>query len=155
MPSRADFLSVHVAHAVIVQPTDTIVNPLLRVDLGYNEMNFMNSTRGLITPHLDALANTGVILKNYCEWKCMHERVRGTGTKSRSYVQFELHDCSPITVECVSNVNNETRVMAMEPAVHRSLTTAVVTYSHAGSTYPMFACGLQTCSPSAHPHGVP
>jgi hypothetical protein len=27
----------------------------------------MNSTRGIITPHLDALANTGVILKNYCE----------------------------------------------------------------------------------------
>lgn len=27
----------------------------------------MNGTRGLITPHLDALANAGVILKNYCE----------------------------------------------------------------------------------------
>eukprot|EP00038_Savillea_parva_P008510 m.177434 g.177434 ORF g.177434 m.177434 type:complete len:563 (+) comp14347_c0_seq1:1-1689(+) len=38
---------------------------ILADDLGYNEMGFMNGTRGLITPNLDALANTGVILKNY------------------------------------------------------------------------------------------
>eukprot|EP00035_Acanthoeca_spectabilis_P016511 m.338095 g.338095 ORF g.338095 m.338095 type:complete len:554 (+) comp16533_c6_seq7:3379-5040(+) len=38
---------------------------ILADDLGYNEMGFMNGTRGLITPHLDALANAGVILKNY------------------------------------------------------------------------------------------
>ena len=36
-------------------------------DLGYNELGFMNSTRGIHTPHLDALANAGVILNNYCE----------------------------------------------------------------------------------------
>ena len=35
-------------------------------DLGYNEMGFMNETRGLISPNLDALAQKdGVILKNY------------------------------------------------------------------------------------------
>ena len=34
-------------------------------DLGYNEMGFMNETRGLISPNLDALAHTGIILKNY------------------------------------------------------------------------------------------
>eukprot|EP00040_Diaphanoeca_grandis_P023814 m.130076 g.130076 ORF g.130076 m.130076 type:complete len:552 (+) comp29456_c0_seq1:134-1789(+) len=38
---------------------------ILADDLGYNEMNFMNTTRGLITPNLDKLANNGVILKNY------------------------------------------------------------------------------------------
>ena len=35
-------------------------------DLGYNEMGFMNETRGLISPNLDELAQKdGVILKNY------------------------------------------------------------------------------------------
>ena len=34
-------------------------------DLGFNEMGFMNETRGLHTPHLDALAHAGVILRNY------------------------------------------------------------------------------------------
>ena len=34
-------------------------------DLGYNELGFMNSTRGIHTPVLDSLANSGVILKNY------------------------------------------------------------------------------------------
>ena len=39
---------------------------VLRQDLGYNEMGFMNETRGLISPNLDALAkNDGIILKNY------------------------------------------------------------------------------------------
>ena len=38
---------------------------ILADDLGYNEMNWMNSTRGLHTPNLDALAHDGVILKNY------------------------------------------------------------------------------------------
>lgn len=32
---------------------------ILADDLGYNELNFMNSTRGIVTPHLDDLANTG------------------------------------------------------------------------------------------------
>ena len=34
-------------------------------DLGYNELNFMNGTRGIMTENLDKLANAGVILKNY------------------------------------------------------------------------------------------
>lgn len=38
---------------------------ILADDLGYNEMGFMNSTRQLHTPHLDALAHGGVVLKNY------------------------------------------------------------------------------------------
>ena len=38
---------------------------ILADDLGYNEMAFMNSTRGLLTPHLDTLAHSGVTLKNY------------------------------------------------------------------------------------------
>eukprot|EP00656_Telonema_subtile_P051077 TRINITY_DN6788_c0_g1_i1.p1 TRINITY_DN6788_c0_g1~~TRINITY_DN6788_c0_g1_i1.p1 ORF type:complete len:540 (+),score=121.10 TRINITY_DN6788_c0_g1_i1:104-1723(+) len=38
---------------------------ILADDLGYNELNFMNKTRGLHTPVLDSLANTGVVLKNY------------------------------------------------------------------------------------------
>ena len=38
---------------------------ILADDLGYNEMGFMNETRGLITPNLDGLAKTGVVLKNY------------------------------------------------------------------------------------------
>merc|ERR1719163_282667 len=38
---------------------------ILADDLGYNEMGFMNSTRGLITPNLDELAAAGVVLKNY------------------------------------------------------------------------------------------
>lgn len=38
---------------------------ILSDDLGYNEMGFMNSTRGIISPNLDALALQGVILKNY------------------------------------------------------------------------------------------
>ena len=32
---------------------------------GYNELNFMNGTRGILTPNLDALANAGVVMKNY------------------------------------------------------------------------------------------
>ena len=39
---------------------------ILADDLGYNEMGFMNETRGLLSPNLDALAQKdGVILKNY------------------------------------------------------------------------------------------
>ncbi|KAH8059752.1 hypothetical protein JL721_9169 [Aureococcus anophagefferens] len=34
-------------------------------DLGYNEMNFMNATRGIETPFLDALAADGVVLTQY------------------------------------------------------------------------------------------
>lgn len=49
--------------------TETDVRPsivfILADDLGYNEMGFMNSSRGIHTPHLDTLAKEGVILKNY------------------------------------------------------------------------------------------
>ena len=38
---------------------------VLADDLGYNEAGFMNSTRGLVTPHLDALAAEGVVLTCY------------------------------------------------------------------------------------------
>lgn len=38
---------------------------ILADDLGYNEMGFMNSTRGIRTPNLDAMAAAGVVLKNY------------------------------------------------------------------------------------------
>ena len=38
---------------------------ILADDLGYNEMNWMNSTRGIQTPNLDALADEGIVLKNY------------------------------------------------------------------------------------------
>ena len=34
-------------------------------DLGYNEVNFMNATRGIETPFLDALAADGVVLTQY------------------------------------------------------------------------------------------
>merc|ERR1711971_586463 len=38
---------------------------ILADDLGYNEMGFMNASRGLITPNLDGLASGGVVLRNY------------------------------------------------------------------------------------------
>jgi arylsulfatase A-like enzyme len=38
---------------------------ILADDLGYNELGFTNSTRGIITPNLDALAHQGVVMKNY------------------------------------------------------------------------------------------
>jgi arylsulfatase A-like enzyme len=38
---------------------------VLADDLGSNELNFMNSTRGILTPNLDALAAQGVTLRNY------------------------------------------------------------------------------------------
>jgi len=48
---------------------DAIFKPniifILADDLGYNEMGFMNHTRGLLTPNLDGLASDGVILNNY------------------------------------------------------------------------------------------
>ena len=34
-------------------------------DLGYNELGFMNGTRGILSPNLDALARQGVTLRNY------------------------------------------------------------------------------------------
>ena len=38
---------------------------VLADDLGSNELNFMNNTRGILTPNLDALAAQGVTLRNY------------------------------------------------------------------------------------------
>ena len=38
---------------------------ILMDDLGYNELGFQNSSRGLITPHLDSLASGGVRLTSY------------------------------------------------------------------------------------------
>jgi len=34
-------------------------------DLGYNEANFMNQSRGILTPNLDLLASNGVKLSNF------------------------------------------------------------------------------------------
>ena len=49
--------------------TSVTVHPnivfILADDLGSNELNFMNSTRGIVTPNLDALAAEGVTLRNY------------------------------------------------------------------------------------------
>ena len=51
-------------HACLVPVTLLTAMPILPPqhntdDLGYNELNFMNNTRGILTPHLDALANKG------------------------------------------------------------------------------------------------
>ena len=45
------------------QPPDVLF--ILADDLGYNEVNFNNASRGIRTPHLDALASGGVILDSY------------------------------------------------------------------------------------------
>jgi arylsulfatase A-like enzyme len=53
-----------VMSAVTQSPQPNIVF-ILADDLGYNELNFMNSTRGIQTPALDVLAQSGVVMKNY------------------------------------------------------------------------------------------
>ena len=45
------------------QPPDVLF--ILADDLGYNEVNFNNASRGIRTPHLDALASGGVVLDSY------------------------------------------------------------------------------------------
>jgi len=50
--------------------TKSLANPpdvlfILADDLGYNEVNFNNASRGIRTPHLDALAADGVVLDTY------------------------------------------------------------------------------------------
>ena len=55
-------LSMCAAAAAVVVPNVVFI---LADDLGYNELNFMNASRGILTPNLDSLANTGVIMKNY------------------------------------------------------------------------------------------
>ena len=45
------------------QPPDVLF--VLADDLGYNEVNFNNASRGIRTPHLDALASAGVVLDSY------------------------------------------------------------------------------------------
>ena len=51
------------AAAAATPPRATIF--ILMDDLGYNEMGFQNSSRGLLTPHLDSLAAGGVRLSSY------------------------------------------------------------------------------------------
>eukprot|EP00662_Eupelagonemidae_sp_cell21_P057361 gene57361-biopygen73552 len=50
-------------NALATGPPDILF--VLADDLGYNEMGFMNETRGLHTPNLDRIASGGVVLKNY------------------------------------------------------------------------------------------
>lgn len=38
---------------------------ILADDMGYSEQNWMNNTKGISTPNLDALAEQGVALRNY------------------------------------------------------------------------------------------
>ena len=54
--------AVAVAHLTPLRPDITFV---LADDLGYNELSFQNTSRGLVTPHLDSLAAEGVVLRNY------------------------------------------------------------------------------------------
>ena len=66
---------------------------LQHADLGFNELGFMNSTRGIHTPNLDTLARSGVILKNYCE--CMCARVQQCSDWCFAYCA-RMHDrCTP------------------------------------------------------------
>eukprot|EP01052_Picozoa_sp_SAG31_P033688 SAG31_NODE_3841_length_3827_cov_18.109979_1_plen_110_part_00 len=64
LPAASAAASPAGAHA---DPPDSKPNVMfvLADDLGYNEMNFMNSSRGLLTRNLDQLASEGVVLKNY------------------------------------------------------------------------------------------
>ena len=56
-------VAVAVAAALASTPRATVF--ILMDDLGYNELGFQNSSRGLITPHLDSLASHGVRLTSY------------------------------------------------------------------------------------------
>ena len=51
--------------ATALAPAAPNVIYILADDLGSNELNFMNNTRGILTPNLDALAAEGVTLRNY------------------------------------------------------------------------------------------
>ena len=51
-------------------------------DLGSNELNFMNSTRGLHTPNLDQLAFGGVTLRN-CESEASSARCATASAPAR------------------------------------------------------------------------
>jgi arylsulfatase B len=57
------YLVAMLIHSVASTPPNLLF--ILADDLGYNELNFMNGTRGIQSPHLDSLAQDGVILKNY------------------------------------------------------------------------------------------
>ena len=68
-------------------------------DLGYNEMGFMNETRGLITPNLDALAHAGVVLRNYYVLPiCSPTRSARRGGSNR-----ELHEQSNTALVCTES----------------------------------------------------
>eukprot|EP01065_Artemidia_motanka_P012589 TRINITY_DN1693_c6_g1_i1.p1 TRINITY_DN1693_c6_g1~~TRINITY_DN1693_c6_g1_i1.p1 ORF type:complete len:545 (+),score=138.71 TRINITY_DN1693_c6_g1_i1:100-1734(+) len=62
---RAVWAAAAVAATAAASPASPDILFILADDLGYNEMGFMNSTRGLHTQNLDSLATSGVILKNY------------------------------------------------------------------------------------------
>jgi len=65
MALKLAIATVTVLCSVALADTKPNILFILADDLGYNELNFMNRTRGIITPNLDALADAGVILKNY------------------------------------------------------------------------------------------
>ena len=62
MASAALLLTAPISFAPAARPDVVFI---LADDLGYNELNFQNSSRGISTPNLDALAASGVALKNY------------------------------------------------------------------------------------------
>lgn len=57
------FLGAAVARAVAAKPPNVVF--ILADDLGFNELGYQNNTRGLITPHIDALAHAGTIFSRY------------------------------------------------------------------------------------------
>ena len=68
-------------------------------DLGSNELNFMNSTRGLHTPNLDQLAFGGVTLRN-CEsqaslTRCPAPRCATASAQSARAADYVQPICSP------------------------------------------------------------
>ena len=61
---RSMLLSVTLATLQLAAAAATAPKPnimfILADDLGYNELNFMNNTRGIMTPELDKLAKAGI-----------------------------------------------------------------------------------------------
>ena len=53
----------HVGHGASTAAPNILL--IVADDLGYNELGFMNNTRGILSPHLDSLASNGVTLKNH------------------------------------------------------------------------------------------
>ena len=63
MMQKTLLLSFALFGASAAPPAATIL--IVADDLGFNEMGFNNASRGLLTPHLDALAAGGVKLTSY------------------------------------------------------------------------------------------